>query len=112
MTPKESLIAARALIQDEKNWIQRSYYSDADGNNDCIFEEATCFCTVGALFRVNKREISGDDHKLPGARYLQRAARQILGTDNDSMQVVFDYNDTLNHPDVLDLFDRAIALCK
>lgn len=112
MTDKEALIAARSLISDAKHWTQAAYYRDAEGDMNGAIESATCFCAVGALFRVAGMPVSEPDILVPGAKILRRVLAEILSEEDDSMQVVFNFNDTHEHGDILRLFDKAILLAE
>lgn len=91
---RETLIKAKALITDPKNWTQGAYARTGDGVPVPLSHSAAvCFCSMGAI-----RRISGE----LGAPY-QALKREIGPSD-----MVCEYNDSHTHEEVLALFDKAI----
>ena len=99
----QTLIEARTLIEDEKNWTHHGNARDAIGNI-CgpLDNEACCWCAVGALYKVtgsmNRRSIT-----LP-LDYLDLAARYAGYLSAQNM------NDKGNHALVIHTFEEAIKL--
>ena len=101
MKTSEILIAAKALIDEPGKWTQGAtarcqegwlvYYSG---------DEAVCFCSLGALFRTLNRE-SVEDWETP-EELLKESCDQPIGL----------FNDTHSHPEVMQMWDRAIELAK
>jgi hypothetical protein len=98
MTPREILIAARALIADLKSWTQGAYQRDAKGRM-CKPENAVCWCSEAAILR------SGRGFPAP-----TWAAADILQSVVGGL--IFDWNDAPDrtHAEVLAAFDRAIEV--
>lgn len=98
MTVAEQLIAAKNLIQNPKNWIK--------GN----FRVGDAYCASGALIEV----IGMDNHRYHIE--TETAAYQTLNDVIPEAQVpaflhkVNAFNDSSTHEEVLEAFDRAIAL--
>jgi hypothetical protein len=89
MTPKEVLIAAKALIDTEGKWTKGHYHEDGR------------HCAMGALYAV------GLEHKVlikPAASVLEEAIPTRY------WQTPEGYNDSRKrtHADVMAWFDRAI----
>jgi hypothetical protein len=96
----EILKAARELISDEKNWAQCCNAIDASGNDvSPMSEEASRFCSIGALVRVGWRDPYGDPAR----------ARDCLRECLTGGHSIVSFSDTHTHAEVLALFDRAIV---
>lgn len=95
---KETLVEARKLIEEEKNWVKGAYKREG------IFPRSPLFCAVGTL-----REIDGEYEGL--ARKALGQALQGNGPTGNGWYSVPRFNDHPNttHADILALFDRAIA---
>ena len=101
METKEILIKARKLIEDEKNWGQRSY------NHTNMYDEE-CFCSVGAISQVmfgraKPNQLNEDE---------QKSVKKVLDQMVCPMGIggVIKFNDSFmtDHKDVLKMFDRSI----
>jgi hypothetical protein len=98
MTPVEALKAARALIADESRWTKGHMARGPYGElRDANAPEAVCWCAVGAIRKVTET----DDEDT--------AARRLLQSAIPSGDWIAEFNDRVNHADVLRLFDRAIS---
>ena len=94
-TPKQTLIAARALIADERRWTKRAKARDEYGLIATPTDErAICFCSIGAIEKVC-------------CRYVEQinARQQLNSVISMSLSI---YNDTHTHAEVLAMFDKAI----
>lgn len=107
MKESERLRAAKALIADEKNWMQGEYY-DLPGDA----ANSRCFCSLGAIRRtfVDNGERLPNGDMSPAALYLEKAlcSDDPLFDEGD----VPTFNDTHPHEDVLYMFDKAIELAE
>ena len=95
----DKLRAARALIAAPGGWTQGASARDSNGRAIVSHSpSAVCFCSGGALFRVN-------GHYLENREALRRA----MNCDN-----LVDWNDVLGRTqaEVVAAFDRAIALAE
>jgi len=109
MTNVEILQRAKALIEDEANWIQEEYALDAE--KCCVSPddpEACFFCAAGAVYKAYG-SFAGDDPEA--MEYLARAARKMAPPDV-AYFVIVDLNDTRTHADVMAMFDEAIRLAQ
>lgn len=98
MTPKQILIAARALINNPKHWTQGEFARDKTGQSVYPDDEnATCWCSLGAIDKVEPDYMSKDAHN----------ARSFLRTEMKLS--IPEFNDFKSHAEVLDAWDRAIA---
>lgn len=105
MTPKEILEKARALITDPKHWTRGKFARDTCGSSVSVDSStATCFCTVGAVYRVSASVTVGHHEALD----LLANELDQLGRPSRSIPT---FNDSSTHEQVLALFDRAIASC-
>lgn len=97
MTTLEALKAARELIADVQHWTIGAPARDAYGASVAgVSKRAVCWCTIGALVRV-------EGAWGPAQDFL----REVAG--GASLVTV---NDRDGHAAVLNLFDRAIAISK
>lgn len=85
----EILVAARALISDERNWCKGDYV--------IVRDHGYAFCSVGALNHVAIDE----EVRNPAVIALCHA----IGSGDLGIP---SFNDSSTHAEVLDLFDRAI----
>lgn len=92
---KENLIAAKALITDERNWFKGGYRME-------IPTGTVCYCAVGALMTVTG---------LPASLVHDSAEHFALEEEVGVNRTVvgFNDNDETTHADILALFERAIA---
>lgn len=100
MASADILRAARARIEDPKNWTTKAFAKDAKGN--AVFgdsDKAVCWCALGAV----DAEIRGVI-KIDPAKYLFDVCGRLF--DVDEVSIV---NDRFGHRAVLKLFDAAIA---
>ncbi|MCZ7496292.1 hypothetical protein O8B39_17465 [Agrobacterium rhizogenes] len=97
MNTVQILKEARALIADEKNWTQGAFARDANGRSERI-DRAICFCSIGAIAKVARTNL-GSPVPAPVLKALGVTAHCRLAQ----------FNDSHTHPEVLALFDRAIA---
>lgn len=96
----EILKKARELIKDPENWTQKACARDKYGYEvEVDSKEAYCFCTIGAIAKVSGRSTDGD---------ARNVLRDIIGGSRS----IANFNDGHTHPQVLDVFDRAIALAE
>ncbi len=99
MTPREILIAARALIAQPENWTKGAFALTSTGSlGRPGHEESTCFCVAGAIL-----------HTQPSTsvRQILKLIEKVLPGEFESVP---DFNDDphTTHADVLAAFDRAI----
>lgn len=105
MTDLETLIAARAVIERPENWCQ-GYAAMTSGGRPAFADnpKAVRFCALGAIGRVLGRGIGLRTD--PGVLALVAACPCA---PDYSVAIVAPFNNTHTHPEVLALFDRAIA---
>lgn len=96
ITVKEVLIAARAKIEDPKNWTQGECARDSKGKEvHSRNERAVCWCSIGAIAHASgfyygfDKTIAALESVIPGS--------------------ISTFNDTHTHAEVLAKFDEAIA---
>lgn len=100
MTPAEILRRARDRIATPERWTQGAYRRDANGKK-CNPDEAVCWCSVGAITsicNIRKRE------DWAPVDFLGEVVGDRIGVWNDAPN--------RTHAEVLDAFDRAIALAE
>ena len=122
-TPLEILESARALIEDEDNWITRAMFcSEFVGYSNEIdsdeFRYADKFCSLGALIKCSN-DLSD---KVGAVGFLGRASEEILKNKaHDGMFLNVDLftaapitavNDKLGHKYVMYAYDMAIEEAK
>lgn len=105
-TVKETLIAARKLIEKPENWTKGAHARDSEGVDVWPDDSSSvCFCASGAVRLAS----SGSALELfIGQKMLEECLPPSLGYDQ-----IPSFNDApeTTHADVLALFDRAIAAC-
>ncbi len=100
-TPRDILVAARALIERPERWTQGAYRRDAEGDK-CDEDHAVCWCVEGAMLHVSNR-YSYEYHN---------AHRLLVVATGTSLTGAEHWNDwpSRTHQQVLATFDRAIEL--
>lgn len=103
-TTRDLLIAAKARIEDPRNFLQSGDYINAE-----TLADATCFCSIGAIDK--ERHESPFKYPLRARLEAMRALSVQVPTSEDSIfpMHITRYNDTHPHPEVMALWDRAIA---
>ena len=92
--PSQMLRKAWALIDAPEKWTQSAFARDYNGTQVTILnEDATCFCSLGALIKSN------DGFDEAAKEYLNRPTGGIVN-----------YNDTHTWPEVKAAWMKAIAL--
>ena len=100
METKEVLQKAKKLILDPENWTQGVSARDKDDKSASPNSKAAIsWCALGAIAAVDNSAVS---HR--------GAYRKLL--DVSGVGYIGSFNDSHSHEEVLDLFDRAISLCK
>lgn len=101
MTPHQILVEARELISDEENWNQEFFALDEVGDVvEPHSDAAKCFCARGAVMSV-----VGADYKDSEEFY---AALDALNNHTGHHSIIV-YNDSHDHLEVLQVFNKAIA---
>ncbi len=91
----ETLIAAKALIEDEAHWTRKAYARNQAGKPVPTVNETACqFCAIGALNRAG--------HTWEAGSQLERQARKM------GFHGVFSLNDYGDHSLVMKMFKLAI----
>ncbi len=120
-TTVQVLKEARSLIA--AGFAQDSYAKDGDGCDvDAMNDAASCFCTLGALARVEGFNTWGPHERGPSDMYLDsEAVREITQTlvdlggdvrgverEENRVIVVPHYNDSATQEQILQVFDITI----
>lgn len=106
MNPVTKLLTeAKALIEDESSWTQKTYARNKKGDAvDYLSDAATCFCTLGALHKAGEN----------GSDFAEKKVLEIMLAiiSEGGFQYISRFNDAegRNHEDVLELFDKAIKM--
>lgn len=99
MASADILRAARARIEDPKNWTQGDFAKLADGRGATSYDpDAVCWCAIGAV----RAEAGLRDEVVE--RYLVDAAQNHFSRRSPAM-----VNDCIGHDAVLQMYDAAIA---
>lgn len=100
MTTLEILKAAREKIADEKNWMQREFAQDGNARGiEPTSPEACKWCALGAIRAICETQSIWDA--------MDALRKGFPGGYRDYSIAMF--NDSHTHPEVLAVFDRAIA---
>lgn len=97
MTIKQTLVAARKLIELEHRHMRRGYAMYNGYKCSPFDKKADCFCSTGVIMHV-----TGTNWKTTG-----QLAYEYLKEFMDGSVIL--YNDTHTHTAVLRAWDRAIA---
>lgn len=102
----EILTAAKAVIQDPVNWIRNDFAWDMHGNSldDGTAHDAVCFCSLGALQKITQHQ-SGDSTDVPYYQAVDYLYQAVGGN-------VVEFNDIHTHEEVMNAWDKAIALAE
>lgn len=104
MNALEMLKAGRALIAQPSGWTKGVLARDCRGIVvGSTSADATCFCSLGALTRIELRTF-----KVPNHVYGQ-AVGALSAQMPAGVPCLAEFNDTHTHAEVLALWDRAIA---
>lgn len=108
MKPSEILKAAKAVIENPIHWTTNAFARDAEGNvlEAGYDEDAVCFCSLGAIEKVIAKSWP---YNQASYDYLSTAAFEL---DDIIEAGVADFNDSKEHSDVMQMFDKAIALAE
>lgn len=99
MKVSEALIRTKELIQDPARWCQMAYARDQRGNATSEHDpNAVQWCTAGALYRTC------GDRLYPLTKKVWALLYKL------APRCVIPFNDHATHAEVMDLFDRAIAV--
>jgi hypothetical protein len=107
MSVTDNLRAARALIEDPKHWTQDDLALNAAGEPAISYEEAVCFCSMGATGCAAYRHGYANGG-FDADEFLNKVA-QMAGFGTISR-----FNDApaRTHAEVLAAFDKAIELAE
>ncbi|UTS52108.1 hypothetical protein [Synechococcus phage BUCT-ZZ01] len=101
----ETLIAAKDLIKDKKNWCRVNRAQNKKGQYVDPWHRSACqFCAVGAVQKVANYD--NNIYTSPEVVLLNNVSRQIFG------RAVFMVNDEYGHDEVMQVFDKAIEKLK
>lgn len=97
-----TLKAARALIQDPKNWTIGSYCISLGGSHNDL-NTGVQFCAVGALAKATNTKLCEIETR-PIVHFMENVVKVLYAGKTHPVQV----NDTLGHAAVMQMFDVAI----
>ena len=101
---RDTLIAARALIAEEKCWTKGALARDENGVACESGDTPVCWCASGAIMLCELKKRSAD--REGALRYLRMSLPKVV-----SIPTFNDYPAT-THADVLAAFSKAIDLAK
>lgn len=103
-TTRDILIKARTYIEDPAHWTTKTYARDAEGNDvAALDDDAVCWCSAGAVIKA--ADALNASSPWSAVRMLDHVV-----SDLHPGWITPEFNDHKSHSDVLDLFDRTIAL--
>ncbi|GAA0235791.1 hypothetical protein LNAOJCKE_0912 [Methylorubrum aminovorans] len=103
MASADILRAARARIEDPKNWTAGQFARTLEGHPvTARSKKAVCWCALGAV----AAEADGNDERL-AALLLFKSSEALFGEEDISI-----VNDGCGHEAVLKVFDAAIAVAE
>lgn len=106
----EVLKAARQLISNPANWCTHALAMTPSGDTvDVLYEKATRFCALGALYKT----VGVHNHHLDAvqeeAMALEHQVDSIYAVVEGFPHGLVTVNNCRGHQAVLDLFDKTIA---
>ncbi|UTS52109.1 hypothetical protein [Synechococcus phage BUCT-ZZ01] len=105
----ETLIAAKQLIEDEKNWCQGVRAQDAEGWMTEPYESSACrFCAIGAIQKVKDCRDNIHIYECSEVQLLD----SLVVKNDPSFHAIYQINDTRGHKAVIEFFDKAIQQLK
>jgi len=104
MNVKETLVAARKVIANPENWCKGSTLQTPDGECTSYVQEATKFCAIGAIHKA----LNTPDTAVTADFEITYAALTETLESLGIQPYVGEYNDSVDHPTILKLFDLAI----
>ena len=102
------LTDAKLLISDKANWTKSAYAKDDKGRTvECFSEEATCFCSLGALHRASGTAFV--EHTVE--RDAINILHESIPRDDCGWRSIAVFNDAASrtHEEVMKVWDDAIA---
>lgn len=118
LTPLQILKNARALIGSPDRWCQQSYGQTAGGQRvwDATDPDAVRWCSAGAISRCASTKpfvyTFVEESVRLACKYLTRAAWEQHPNVTGELDMILYVNDKLDHPAVLNMFDRAIVIAE
>ena len=101
---------ALALIKDPSCWIQQQDAKDSNGHIvSPTNPDAVSYCAIGALCAVSVKSQVCPDVRFH-ARKALGTAMELPAIDQCRLQKIALVNDTENHGDIVQYFEKAIAL--
>lgn len=101
MKTSEALKKAKAIIANPAKWTRAAFARDEEGNSvDPSYEKATCFCSWGALMKIDSVEPFD----------VSKALRK-LDASSPERGIVYQ-NDNTYHDKVMAIWDAAIKHCE
>lgn len=100
MNTVEILTKAKQLIADPLNWTQGTYTEERDGN--------TCYCALGAIGKVTGSVWFDGVTNYHASKVL----RSVVAGELKEGFTFAPYNDSHTHSEVMEAFDKAIALAQ
>lgn len=110
MKLSEFMVGAKELIKDESSWTKDWFARNDSGLAvSSMHEDATCFCSLGAIERFAGCELGGD--LVDGASSRTKEAQNLLESVMGGL-LVEEYNDTHTHEEVMAKWGEAIEVAK
>lgn len=109
MKLSEFMVGAKELIKDESSWTKDWFARNDSGLAvSSMHEDATCFCSLGAIERFAGCELGGDlaDGCSSRTKEAQNLLEEVMGG------LVEHYNDSHTHIEVMAKWDEAINLAR
>ena len=102
VTVKDILIKAKELISQPGAWTQGEIARDASGNlTEVLGEDATCFCTLGAIYKAAHDLDAPNDEDLKAINHMRKVLDYpLIATWNDNIY--------RTQEDVIALFTKVI----
>ncbi len=109
----DNLTTAKAKLQEPGVWTKGYFWTDETGNQYCHIRHATCFCTLGAIKMTGVDDVmTSKEHDLLKSCLPLHATEKMVAAGKNIAVARFNDAEERTLPEVLALFDAAIALAK
>ena len=109
----EILVKAKKLIEDYEHWTTHTLARDGKGKGcDPLSNEACSFCSLGAIVNVTQASKYVADRSSYYDEAVELLRLAMYPNNYNEFRFIGDFNDKHSHEEVLDAYDKAIAMSR
>jgi hypothetical protein len=115
VTELDQALEVQRLLSDESRWTQKAYSRDKfdfNATNDVTRPDQVCWCSVGAIAKVQNEKMVVNTLNSPLAERADRIARELFGLANmtsiSGVEAVVRVNDKLGYEAVTKLWSAVV----